>query len=55
MCSQPLSISTVADFIQVSRGLNDYSLLFALMRVVWSLLRNPHVHIEPYVSKISFV
>lgn len=35
---------------QVSRGLNDYSLLFALMRVVWSLLQNPHIHIEPYVS-----
>ncbi|KAB1200079.1 Transcription initiation factor TFIID subunit 6 [Morella rubra] len=33
---------------EVSRGLNDYSLLFALMRIVQSLLQNPHIHIEPY-------
>lgn len=35
---------------QVSRGLNDFKLLFALMRLVWSLLQNPHIHVEPYVS-----
>ena len=35
---------------QVSRGLNNFPLLFALMRVVSSLLLNPHIHIEPYVS-----
>ncbi|KAJ0052510.1 hypothetical protein Pint_01916 [Pistacia integerrima] len=40
----------VAD--EVSRGLNDYSLLFALMRVVWSLLQNPHIHIEPYLHQL---
>lgn len=36
--------------MQVTRNLNDLSLLVALMRVVQSLLRNPHIHIEPYVS-----
>lgn len=38
---------------QVSRNLNSFPLLFALMRLVWSLLRNPHIHIEPYVSYFS--
>ncbi|XVE72484.1 hypothetical protein DITRI_Ditri11bG0042700 [Diplodiscus trichospermus] len=37
---------------EVSRGLNDYSLLFGLMRVVWSLLQNPHIHIEPYLHQL---
>ncbi|OMP03169.1 TATA box binding protein associated factor (TAF) [Corchorus capsularis] len=37
---------------EVSRGLNDYSLLFALMRVVRSLLQNPHIHIEPYLHQL---
>ncbi|CAB4304561.1 unnamed protein product [Prunus armeniaca] len=36
----------------VSRGLNDYPLLFALMRVVRSLLQNPHMHIEPYLHQL---
>uniref|UniRef100_A0A2P2JHP0 TATA box binding protein associated factor (TAF) histone-like fold domain-containing protein n=1 Tax=Rhizophora mucronata TaxID=61149 RepID=A0A2P2JHP0_RHIMU len=40
----------VAD--EVSRGLNDCRLLFALMRVVWSLLQNPHIHIEPYLHQL---
>ncbi|KAH7576668.1 hypothetical protein ACOSP7_002817 [Xanthoceras sorbifolium] len=40
----------VAD--EVSRGLSDYSLLFALMRVVRSLLQNPHIHIEPYLHQL---
>lgn len=40
----------VAD--EVSRGLNDYSLLFALMRVVWNLLQNPHIQIEPYLHQL---
>jgi transcription initiation factor TFIID subunit 6 len=35
---------------QVTRSLSDLPVLFALMRVVQSLLRNPHIHIEPYVS-----
>ncbi|KAB2613512.1 transcription initiation factor TFIID subunit 6-like [Pyrus ussuriensis x Pyrus communis] len=39
---------------EVARGLNDYALLFALMRVVQSLLQNPHIHIEPYVSASFF-
>ncbi|XP_041006065.1 transcription initiation factor TFIID subunit 6 isoform X2 [Juglans microcarpa x Juglans regia] len=37
---------------EVSRGLSDYSLLFALMRIVRSLLRNPHIHIEPYLHQL---
>ncbi|GMY09761.1 transcription initiation factor TFIID subunit 6 isoform X1 [Fagus crenata] len=37
---------------EVSRGLSDYSLLFALMRVVRSLLQNPHIHIEPYLHQL---
>ncbi|KAH7533413.1 transcription initiation factor TFIID subunit 6 isoform X2 [Ziziphus jujuba] len=37
---------------EVTRKLNDYSLLFALMRVVWSLLRNPHIRIEPYLHQL---
>lgn len=40
----------VAD--EVSRGLNNYSLLFALMRVVWNLLQNPHIQIEPYLHQL---
>ncbi|XP_048435179.1 transcription initiation factor TFIID subunit 6 [Pyrus x bretschneideri] len=40
----------VAD--EVSRGLNDYAVLFALMRVVRSLLQNPHIHIEPYLHQL---
>ncbi|KAK1416648.1 hypothetical protein QVD17_25763 [Tagetes erecta] len=37
---------------EVSRGLNDFQLLFALMRLVWSLLQNPHIHIEPYLHQL---
>ncbi|CAN6701892.1 unnamed protein product [Malus baccata var. baccata] len=37
---------------EVARGLNDYALLFALMRVVQSLLQNPHIHIEPYLHQL---
>jgi len=33
---------------EVTRSLDDYSLLFALMRVVRSLLQNSNIHIEPY-------
>ncbi|CAA3012002.1 transcription initiation factor TFIID subunit 6-like [Olea europaea subsp. europaea] len=40
----------VAD--EVSRNLNKFSLLFALMRLVWSLLQNPHIHIEPYLHQL---
>uniref|UniRef100_A0A0E0C2T2 TATA box binding protein associated factor (TAF) histone-like fold domain-containing protein n=1 Tax=Oryza meridionalis TaxID=40149 RepID=A0A0E0C2T2_9ORYZ len=34
---------------EVTRSLGDLPVLFALMRVVQSLLHNPHIHIEPYV------
>ncbi|KAL5700134.1 Transcription initiation factor TFIID subunit 6 [Ranunculus cassubicifolius] len=37
---------------EVTRSLNDFSLLFALMRVVRSLLQNPHIHIEPYLHQL---
>lgn len=37
---------------EVARGLNDYHLLFALMRLVWSLLQNPNIHIEPYLHQL---
>lgn len=37
---------------EVSRNLNNFTLLFALMRLVRSLLRNPHVHIEPYLHQL---
>ncbi|KAL3636990.1 Transcription initiation factor TFIID subunit 6 [Castilleja foliolosa] len=40
----------VAD--EVARNLNNFSLLFALMRLVRSLLRNPHIHIEPYLHQL---
>ncbi|KAL5975521.1 Transcription initiation factor TFIID subunit 6 [Asimina triloba] len=34
---------------EVSQSLNDLPVLFALMRVVRTLLQNPHIHIEPYL------
>ncbi|KAG9146754.1 hypothetical protein Leryth_005082 [Lithospermum erythrorhizon] len=40
----------VAD--EVSRNLNNFTLLFALMRLVWSLLQNSHIHIEPYLHQL---
>ncbi|XP_073302053.1 transcription initiation factor TFIID subunit 6-like isoform X1 [Primulina huaijiensis] len=40
----------VAD--EVSQNLNNSSILFALMCLVWSLLRNQHIHIEPYLHQL---
>ncbi len=40
---------------QVTRGLEDFPLLFSLMRLVQSLLLNPHIHIEPYVSLLELL
>ncbi|ONK79068.1 uncharacterized protein A4U43_C01F2570 [Asparagus officinalis] len=37
---------------EVSRSLNDLPVLFALMRIVRSLLRNQHIHIEPYLHQL---
>uniref|UniRef100_A0A7N0TUB3 TATA box binding protein associated factor (TAF) histone-like fold domain-containing protein n=1 Tax=Kalanchoe fedtschenkoi TaxID=63787 RepID=A0A7N0TUB3_KALFE len=37
---------------EVARGLTEFPHLFALMRVVWSLLQNPHIHIEPYLHQL---
>ncbi|ONI13484.1 hypothetical protein PRUPE_4G224900 [Prunus persica] len=37
---------------EVTRNLNSFPLLFALMRLVRSLLQNPHIHIEPYLQQL---
>uniref|UniRef100_A0A5B7CC85 Putative transcription initiation factor TFIID subunit 6 n=1 Tax=Davidia involucrata TaxID=16924 RepID=A0A5B7CC85_DAVIN len=37
---------------EITRSLNNFPLLFALMRLVWSLLQNPHLHIEPYLHQL---
>ncbi|KXG37495.1 transcription initiation factor TFIID subunit 6-like [Sorghum bicolor] len=37
---------------EVTQSLGDLPVLFALMRVVQSLLRNPHIHIEPYLHQL---
>nr|AIZ06018.1 transcription initiation factor TFIID [Zea nicaraguensis] len=37
---------------EVTRSLGDLPVLLALMRVVQSLLRNPHIHIEPYLHQL---
>ncbi|KAL9264394.1 Transcription initiation factor TFIID subunit 6-like protein [Drosera capensis] len=37
---------------EVSRGLGNLCVLFALMRLVRSLLKNPHIHIEPYLHQL---
>ncbi|OAY68746.1 transcription initiation factor TFIID subunit 6-like [Ananas comosus] len=37
---------------EVARSLSDLPVLFALMRVVQSLLQNPHIHIEPYLHQL---
>ncbi|KAL9256353.1 Transcription initiation factor TFIID subunit 6-like protein [Drosera capensis] len=37
---------------EVSRNLSNSDLLFAMMRIVWSLLHNPHIHIEPYLHQM---
>ncbi|KAK3014530.1 hypothetical protein RJ639_010080 [Escallonia herrerae] len=40
----------VAD--EVTRNLNNFPLLFSLMRLVGSLIQNPHLHIEPYLHQL---
>uniref|UniRef100_A0A1D1YYC3 Transcription initiation factor TFIID subunit 6 n=2 Tax=Anthurium amnicola TaxID=1678845 RepID=A0A1D1YYC3_9ARAE len=37
---------------EVTRSLNDLPPLIALMRVVRSLLCNPHIHVEPYLHQL---
>ncbi|CAL4976047.1 unnamed protein product [Urochloa decumbens] len=37
---------------EVTRSLGDLPVLFALMRVVRSILHNPHIHIEPYLHQL---
>nr|KJB62937.1 hypothetical protein B456_009G444100 [Gossypium raimondii] len=38
--------------LQVARNLNNFPLMFALMRVARSLLQNEHLHIEPYLHQL---
>ncbi|KAI4321999.1 hypothetical protein MLD38_035317 [Melastoma candidum] len=46
----PFFVSSIAD--EVSKNLTKIQLLFALVRVVRSLLHNPHIHIEPYLHQL---
>lgn len=46
----PYFIYFIAD--EVTRNLNNFLLLSALMRLVWSLLHNSHMHIEPYLHQL---
>lgn len=46
----PYFTQFIAD--EVTRSLDDLTLLFSLMRVARSLLHNPHVHIEPYLHQL---
>lgn len=46
----PYFTQFVAD--EVTRSLDDFPLLFSLMRLVQSLLSNPHIHIEPYLHQM---
>lgn len=48
-------VHMIAIIMQVPRGLGDFCLLFALMRLVQSLLKNPHIQIEPYVSLLFLI
>lgn len=46
----PYFIQFIAD--EVSRNLNNFSLLFAVMSIARSLLQNPYIHIEPYLHQL---
>ncbi|XP_076926801.1 transcription initiation factor TFIID subunit 6-like [Bidens hawaiensis] len=46
----PYIIYFVAE--EVNSNLNSFQLLFALMRLVWSLLQNPFLNIEPYLHQL---
>lgn len=46
----PYFTQFIAD--EVTRSLDDLQLLFALMRVVRSLLLNPHIHIDLYLHQL---
>ncbi|KAM3379078.1 hypothetical protein P3S68_011491 [Capsicum galapagoense] len=37
--------------VPVARNLNNFDLFFALVRLVWSLLQNFHLHFEPYLHQ----
>ncbi|OAY55201.1 transcription initiation factor TFIID subunit 6 [Manihot esculenta] len=37
---------------EVSRNLNNFSVLFGLMRVARSLIQNPNIHVEPYLHQL---
>lgn len=46
----PYFIYFVAE--EVTRNLNNFQLLFALMRLVRSLVQNPFLHMEPYLIQL---
>ncbi|KAF9666490.1 hypothetical protein SADUNF_Sadunf16G0234600 [Salix dunnii] len=46
----PYFTNFIAD--EVSQNLNNFSLLFAVMRVARSLLQNPYIHIELYLHQL---
>ncbi|BBN03112.1 transcription initiation factor TFIID subunit 6 [Marchantia polymorpha subsp. ruderalis] len=46
----PYFTQFIAD--EVASSLDNFALLFSLMRVVQSLLLNPHIHIEPYLHQL---
>ncbi|CAM6117572.1 unnamed protein product [Calypogeia fissa] len=46
----PYFTQFIAD--EVMRSLDNFNLLFSLMRVVQSLLLNPHINIEPYLHQL---
>ncbi|XP_030509672.1 transcription initiation factor TFIID subunit 6 isoform X1 [Cannabis sativa] len=46
----PYFIYFIAD--KVTQNMNNFPLLFALMRLARSLLQNPSIHIEPYLHQL---
>ena len=53
LTSDILKVTFSFPSLQVMGGLDDLQLLFALMRVVRSLLLNPHIQIDLYVRYFS--
>ncbi|CAK7324568.1 unnamed protein product [Dovyalis caffra] len=48
----PYFTQFIAD--EVTRNLNNFSLLFAVMLIARSLLQNPNIHLEPYSLLLLF-
>ncbi|KAA3452901.1 transcription initiation factor TFIID subunit 6-like isoform X1 [Gossypium australe] len=45
-------LTSLPHLSQVARNLNNFPLMFALMRVARSLVQNEHLHIEPYLHQL---